>query len=120
MFLLTQLLPYSKHRCKWMRKLRPIIVLIGPILAIGFALLSNPLSVYAHAFLTHSDPPDGAVLSTAPYQVRLYFSESVSPGLTKAELVDGQGKSYTPLAVYVDAASPKTIVIDLPPLGSGI
>jgi copper transport protein len=42
-----------------------------------FALL--PITASAHAQLIGSDPPAGALLATAPAEVRLFFTEAVTP-----------------------------------------
>jgi methionine-rich copper-binding protein CopC len=59
-------------------------VLLGPAAPAG-----------AHAFLVASSPGDGEVLTAAPRQVRLDFSESVQLGAARVEVSDGRGRIVT-------------------------
>ncbi|HEX5689786.1 MAG TPA: copper resistance CopC family protein, partial [Roseiflexaceae bacterium] len=93
----------------------------------------GPTPVYAHAIVVRSEPADGASLSSAPQQVRLWFSEPVALGFTTLELVDGEGRRI-PVTAQSDAASfalavrsPEAanastvlMVVELPPLKPNI
>lgn len=46
----------------------------------------------AHAILLRSDPAKDAVLSVAPDQVRLWFSESLNPAFSTAAVVNGANR----------------------------
>jgi copper transport protein len=60
-------------------------------LALGLALLF-PSIASAHAILLRSDPAKDAVLSIAPKQVRMWFSEALNPAFSTAVVVNAQNK----------------------------
>lgn len=64
----------------------------------------------AHASLVGTDPPQGAVLATAPQQVRFTFDEPVRLGDEAVHLFDAAGHELPVQARSVDAR----VVVDLP------
>jgi len=96
-----------------MRKHFATSALAGLILAIAFALSSNPVRVSAHAFLLRTDPADGLVLASAPKQMRFWFSERLELEFTTITLQDGNNKTWE-LQPYADAQDPSVVVVDLP------
>lgn len=54
-----------------------------------FALLAGAAEVRAHARLSTSSPPDGAVLAGPPERIELAFSEPVAPLLLALETAEG-------------------------------
>jgi copper resistance protein C len=88
--------------------------------ALTFALASVATSsAFAHAKLQSSDPQAGAILGSAPKQVRLTFNEALEPAFSKIKLA-GPGNHDIPLAgAYVDKAAPTIMTAPLPQLSSG-
>ena len=70
----------------------------------------------AHAFVTRTDPVDGATLAEAPRQIRLWFSEEVALNLSKFAVIDSAGQSISIDAVHSEAADPAQVTLDLPEL----
>ncbi|CAM5379281.1 Copper resistance protein CopC/CopD OS=Streptomyces tendae OX=1932 GN=GUR47_21385 PE=4 SV=1 [Streptomyces tendae] len=70
-------------------RVRTLVLLL---LAAACALLAGAGPVSAHAALTGSDPPEGAVVDRAPAQVSLTFSESVSMDDDSLRVLDPKGK----------------------------
>ncbi|MFG2955013.1 copper resistance CopC/CopD family protein [Streptomyces sp. NPDC048291] len=68
------------------------LLLLGAVLAL---LLGGAGTASAHATLTRSDPADSAILKTAPKQITLTFSESVS-------VSDGSLRVLSPKNLRVD------------------
>src|SRR6266496_1498612 len=66
-------------------------LLIGVPLAICLTLLF-PAIASAHAILLRSDPAKDSVLSIAPKQVRMWFSEALNPAFSTAVVVNGENK----------------------------
>ncbi len=62
-------------------------LLIAALLAFCLALVL-PGTSEAHAILLRSDPTKDAVLSAAPYQVRMWFSEALNPAASTAAVVN--------------------------------
>src|SRR5215467_4438757 len=60
-------------------------------LALGLTLLFPSLAS-AHAILLRSDPAKDSVLSIAPKQVRMWFSEALNPAFSTAVVVNGNNK----------------------------
>jgi copper transport protein len=66
-------------------------VLAGVIATLGMLATAAPAS--AHATLLRTDPAAGAILTDAPSEVTLTFSESVGTSLGKVTVVDPDGKA---------------------------
>jgi copper transport protein len=69
-------------------------------------VLFLPATSQAHAILLQSDPTPGAILTTAPTQVRMWFSEDLNPATTTAYVVNAHNSSSqvaTDLSQHVDA-----------------
>jgi copper transport protein len=86
------------------------------IFTIVLAMLARAAPALAHAIVTRTDPVDGTVLSTAPRQVRLWFSEQVALNLSKFVVTDSHGQQVLVTSVQADAADPALVIIDLPDL----
>ena len=76
-----------------------LVVLVGGWLLAGVA--SAPPAA-AHATLVSTDPAEGARLTTAPSEVRLEFSESVSLGAGYARVLSSDGERVDTGAPSVD------------------
>ncbi len=59
-------------------------------------------SAGAHAYLTGSNPADGAALEQAPHELLLHFSESVVLSALKVDLVDSSGQ-------HLDLGAPRLV-----------
>ncbi|HEX9133242.1 MAG TPA: copper resistance protein CopC, partial [Ktedonobacteraceae bacterium] len=57
-----------------------------------FLTLLFPAVASAHAILLRSDPAKDSVLSAAPQQVRMWFSEGLNPAFSTAVVVNGDNK----------------------------
>jgi len=89
--------------------------------AVVFAAVLIPLSTAsAHAGVVRSDPPDNAVLATSPRQVRLWFSEPISPKFTSVQLLNARSENIKPTRVGTDPAQRDLLVLDLPELPPGV
>ncbi len=93
----------------------------GLILLLAAMLLGGMVfPAQAHARLVRSDPPDNAVLAAAPEQVQLWFSESITPELSGARLLDLNGREVAGTRILSDPAQPGWMGVELPPLGEGV
>src|SRR5439155_9599070 len=63
-------------------------LLVAVLLALGLAF-AFPAASEAHAILLRSDPAKDAVLSVAPHQVRMWFSEALNPAFSTAVVESG-------------------------------
>lgn len=73
----------------------------------------------AHAKLESSLPQANAVVSPAPAQVRLQFSEQLELPFSKIKLVDEKGTVLEPSKTALDDANPKVLVATVPALHAG-
>ena len=76
--------------------------------------------VQAHALLERSIPDANAMLTRAPAQVELYFSEAVAPKLSKISVLDANGKAVDAGDSRVDPADGTHLAVTLQPLSDGV
>lgn len=87
----------------------------------GAALLAAPASALAHANLTRSDPAANANLSSAPSQVRLWFTERPEPRLTEIQVLDQQRRHVEQGPPLAQADDPLALAQPVQPgLGQGV
>ncbi|MCU1657893.1 MAG: Copper resistance protein, partial [Pseudonocardiales bacterium] len=103
--------------------LTPRRIVVTLLMAVGLVVMLPVSQASAHAFLTDSNPSDGAVLTAPPTTLRLQFSESVVIAATRIDITDSSGRHYLPTAQrLVHTASgasteePAQVVADLPTL----
>ena len=82
-------------------------------------LLGTAMAARAHAVLLRSDPPDGAVLKTAPEQVRLWFSEPPEPGFVTVRVLSESGAPVGASGPQVDPDDPTSVAVMLDPVDPG-
>ncbi len=92
-------------------------------LAIVLALLTiivvTPV-VFAHATLLRSDPADNSILTDPPREIRLWFSEPISPEFSSAEILDINGQPVKISGIRIDPADPTLMILTLPKLPEGL
>lgn len=76
-------------------------------------------AAHAHAMMVKSDPARRSVVSTAPKQVRLWFSERLEAAYSSATVARLKGASLIHEPASVAPDDPKLLVIPLPPLEPG-
>ncbi len=95
---------------------KPVILIATATLLLFLGLFAP---VYAHANLIRSDPPANSVLSTAPHQITLVFSEQVEPKFTGAAVYDSSGKEVD-TGYHVDPTDPTVLIVSLANLPPGV
>ncbi|SDP46591.1 Copper resistance protein D [Nakamurella panacisegetis] len=108
----------------WFRFIsRAAVVRLAALLGTVAALMLLPInSASAHAFLVSSSPEDGAVLTAAPEEVVLRFSESVVLPALQVHLVSGSGREFEPISAKLEGASngdteePASVILRMPVL----
>ncbi|MFN8491555.1 MAG: copper resistance protein CopC [Caldilineaceae bacterium] len=90
----------------------------APLFALLLGLFAPFATASAHADLVRSDPPENSVLGRPPREVRLWFSEALSPQSTTVQLLNAQGE---PIKVTLQAAAEPAdqLVVALPNLPPG-
>lgn len=89
---------------------------VAAVAAVACVFTSTAL---AHAKLEASMPQANAVVTPAPTQIRLQFSERLELPFTKLKLVDEKGAVVKPSKTALDGANPKVLVATIPALHSG-
>jgi len=73
----------------------------------------------AHAILLRSDPAKDAILSVAPQQVRMWFSEDLNPTLSTAVVVNAENQRVDNRDAHISSNDPAemdvTLMSNLPP-----
>ncbi len=78
-----------------------------------------PPVALAHATLVRSDPADNAILAEPPREVRLWFSETISPQFSGAQILDVTGRTVVVNNVRVEPAE-NLMILALPDLPFGL
>ncbi len=89
------------------------------LLMIILSLLWHSNPVMAHAALVKSDPPRRATLSNPPKQIQLWFNEKIEGAYASVVLLDSNKKSITENNPEVVANDPKSVVLNIPEIGTG-
>lgn len=79
----------------------------GTAVLVLLLMLLAPQRVEAHQRLLRSEPAKGAVLHTAPGEIRLTFNEAVEPSVARIELIGPDGRTVVlgPPASVPDSAT---------------
>ena len=95
------------------RAVLAVLTALTLVLGIGAA------PAMAHATLVLVDPADGVSLTAAPGQIRMVFSEAVSPQLAWVELIDATGAVLDGASAAADPSNAAALIVTLPHVGSG-
>lgn len=87
------------------------------LVALGAALV--PAAAFAHAGLVRSDPADNAVLTEPPSEIRLWFSEAISPDFSGAQILDINGRPVQGVSLRVNPAE-NLLILTPPSLAEGL
>ena len=83
------------------------------------SLMWQSNSAMAHAALVKSDPARRATLSMSPKQIQLWFNEKIEGAYASVVLLDSNKKVVTEDTPEVVADNPKSVVLNIPEIGSG-
>jgi len=90
------------------------------VLACIAAIASSDTIALAHAQLVKATPAAESVLSSAPTDVTLQFSERLESSFSSVNVRDASGKQVDKGDARVDTGDPKILRVSLPPLKSGV
>lgn len=82
------------------------------------AAIAAPAAL-AHTRLESSQPAVDSVVSPAPTQVRLQFSDPLELPFSKVRLVDDKGAAVDAAKIAVDPANPRALIATTPGLHAG-
>ncbi|MFP4323985.1 MAG: copper resistance CopC/CopD family protein, partial [Anaerolineales bacterium] len=86
-----------------------ILICLGPLL-----LFEGPDSAQAHGYIVRSTPSDRAVLTRAPNQVQVWFSEGLESEFSTIEVYNQQGAQIDNGDGGVDPRNSAKLVVGLP------
>lgn len=78
-----------------------------------------PSGALAHAALVRSDPAANTVLTEPPPEIRLWFSEAISPDFSSAQILDINSQPVKDVALRVNPAE-NLLILTPPPLPEGL
>jgi methionine-rich copper-binding protein CopC len=87
------------------------------LVTLSLALLWGTASASAHAYLDHASPLVGSTVTSAPSEVRMWFTQALEPRFTAAQLRSSAGAVVA--SGGVDPADPKEMVIQVRALPPG-
>ena len=73
----------------------------------------------AHALLVRSDPAANAILNAPPSRVKMWFSEDINPGTSRAVVVDTANREVDNKDAHVSDDDSKEMIVTLPLLKAG-
>jgi methionine-rich copper-binding protein CopC len=73
-------------------------------------------AAHAHAFLDHASPLVGGTVAAAPREVTLWFTQSLEPAFSRAEVTDANGARVDQGKAQVSGS---TMRVGLKPLAAG-
>ncbi|MBV9710764.1 MAG: copper resistance protein CopC [Ktedonobacteraceae bacterium] len=91
------------------------MLLIALLLSLGLLFLF-PANSQAHAILLRSDPAQDAVLNSAPTQVRMWFSEDLSPGISTATIINTARHRVDLNNAHISSGDTREMDVSLQPL----
>ena len=94
------------------------LVVAAAVALLGVAAFATPAQ--AHGRILRTYPADGAVLTTAPQQVRLWFNERVDQQFSSVEIADMDGRAVSVSGPFVDPIGGESLILGLPAIGDGV
>ena len=88
------------------------------VLILMAALVGRPISVEAHAVVTHATLKDATVAAGTPSETTLEFNSAIEAKLAKVTLIDDKGAERT-LELAGGEHPANVLVVSLPALTSG-
>ncbi len=92
---------------------------VALIAAVAGAALALPAAAWAHAVLISTNPVGNKVLTTAPTEVQLTYSEPVEPRFAIVSVTDAGGKLVTAAPPARSPGDPNTLVVPLRQIPEG-
>jgi copper transport protein len=90
------------------------------IIALAVVVVSLvPGTALAHPLLVRAEPADSARLQSAPHEVRLWFSDPLSPQLSSVQVLDVHGVPVVGAKLLADSARLGHLAVELPDLEPG-
>jgi methionine-rich copper-binding protein CopC len=83
------------------------------------AAIVLPVSALAHAHLKSATPAPDSVVTVAPAEVTIDFTEALEPRFSSIQVKDSSGAVVDQGDVHVSPDDPKKLIVSLKPLTSG-
>ena len=79
----------------------------------GLLVLASVLSAQAHSTLERSEPKDGAILKSAPNELRIWFTEPIKVGLSTIEVRNAANQQVDQRDFHSDPEEPALVHLSL-------
>ena len=84
------------------------------------AVVLLPVIAWGHAFLDHADPRVGSEVSTAPTEVRIWFTQEIEPAFSVIQVFDSNGHEVDARDSHQDAKDKTLLIVSVPHLEPGV
>ncbi len=108
-----------KNRRMCVGKWRSIVGALVLILLVALQILSTSKPALAHVTLIRAEPDDGAILTIAPLELQLWFSEPIVARVSAVHLVDEQNQPVADISLRSDSSDADTLRMTMPLLKPG-
>jgi methionine-rich copper-binding protein CopC len=88
-------------------------------LAVSLIMYGAPTVAWSHAFPERSEPRVGAVITTSPSQVRIWFDSPLEPAFSSIAVHDAEGRQVDRKDSKVSSVDLNLLEVSLQPLSPG-
>ena len=74
---------------------------------------------WAHAFLDHAVPKVGSTVTSAPTEVKIWFTQNIEPVFSTVVVKDENGKEVDKKNMHEDDKDKSLLIVSVPPLPDG-
>jgi copper resistance protein C len=85
-----------------------------PAFGSGVLLLALATVAFAHAFPDHADPKVGSEVTTAPTEVKIWFTDELDGGQSRIQVFDAADKQVDKLDSHLDPKDSTILIVSLP------
>jgi len=85
----------------------------------GILFLTAQSQAWAHAFLDHAEPKVGSTITSAPVELKLWFTQDIEPAFSSIEVQDADGKEVDKKDSHLDAKNKSLLTVSVLPLQPG-
>ncbi|MCX6048697.1 MAG: copper resistance protein CopC [Chloroflexi bacterium] len=108
-----------KNRRMFVGKWRSMLGILMLLLLVALQILSTSKPVLAHVTLIRAEPDDGVVLTVAPQELQLWFSEPIVARFSAVHLLDEQNQPVGGISLVPDNPEAAALRMTMPLLKPG-
>jgi len=89
------------------------------LLGLAGILFLAQSQAWAHAFLDQSEPKVGSSITSAPAEIKLWFTQNLEPAFSLIEVKDADGNDVDKKDSHLGTKSKSLLSVSVPPLPPG-